>query len=82
MYINFALNRVNDPGEEPYLTLNEVGVTLEQLQKNLTGNVVLGGLNVLHSLNPCLCYIYADKKQESNHSTHFILNGRVKGYAE
>lgn len=52
MYINFALNSVNDPGEEPYLTLNEVGVTLEQLQKNLTGNVVLGGLNVLHSLNP------------------------------
>ena len=33
---------VNEPEEEPYLSLDEVGVTLEQLQRNITGNVVIG----------------------------------------
>ena len=60
----FALNSVNEPVEEPYLTLDEVGVILEHLQKKLIGNVVFGGLNVLHSSIPCLCHVYADKKQE------------------
>ena len=58
----FVLNSVNEPEEEPYLTLDEVGVILEHLQKNLTGNVVFVGLNVRHSSVPCLCHVYAYKK--------------------
>lgn len=38
----FSPDSVNEPEEEPYLSLDEVGVTLEQLQKNITGNVVPG----------------------------------------
>ena len=49
---------VNEPEEEPYLTLDEVGATLEHLQKNLTGNVVLWWAEC----NTCLCHRYADKK--------------------
>ena len=36
-----SADSVNEPEEEPYLSLDEVGVTLEQLQRNITGNVVM-----------------------------------------
>ena len=72
----FALNSVNEPEEEPYLTLDEVGATLEHLQKNLTGNVVLWWAEC----PTCLCHRYADKKQNIIYAiiTTLHKNGRLQ----